>query len=138
MQQTGLRPAADLRRYQTKETTMDCVNFLTIDFGKDLVLSFSFDDGTKYGVEGFCIQRTPKLEFAISKEERGPSIDWTGDDRIILLRSYVFDRNSITLNTDNGIEQFDISKINDSEFTNMVRVLKKMNFDKAFELTDNQ
>ncbi len=62
----------------------------------------------------------------------------TDDDRIILLRSCVFDRNSITLNTDNGIEQFDISKINDSEFTNMVKVLKKMNFDNAFELTDNQ
>ena len=117
---------------------MDCVNFLTVDFGKDLVLSFSFDDGTQYGVEGFCIQRTPKLEFAISKEERGPSIDWTDDDRIMLLRSCVFNRNSITLNTDNGIEQFDISKINDSEFTDMVKVLKKMNFDNAFDIIDNR
>jgi len=117
---------------------MHCANFLIIDFGDDLVLSFSFDDGTKYGVDGFCIQRTPKLEFALSEEERGPAIDWTDDDRIILLRSCTFDRNNITLNTDYGIEQFDIVKIADSEFADMVKVLKKMNFDNAFELIDNR
>ena len=117
---------------------MDCANFLIIDFGDDLVLSFSFDDGTKYGVDGFCIQRTPKLEFALSEEERGPAIDWTDDDRIILLRSCTFDRNNITLNTDYGIEQFDIVKIADSEFADMVKVLKKMNFDNTFELIHNR
>ena len=117
---------------------MDCVNFLTIDFGKDLVLSFSFDEGTKYGIDGFCIQRTPELEFPLSEEERGPAIDWTDDDRIILLRSCTFDRNNITLNTDYGVEHFDISRIEDSEFADMIKVLKKMNFDNTFEIIDNR
>jgi len=117
---------------------MDRANFLTIDFGKDLVLSFSFDEGTKYGVDGFCIQRTPELEFALNEEERGPSIDWTDDDRIILLRSCTFDRNNITLNTDYGVEHFDISRIEDSEFADMIKVLKKMNFDNTFEIIDNR
>jgi hypothetical protein len=32
-----------------RKKTMDTVNFLTIDTGDDLTLSFSFEDDTKYG-----------------------------------------------------------------------------------------
>ena len=63
---------------------MDIVQFTTIEENDDLVLSFSFEEGTEFGVEGFCIQRTPKFEFALNPDERGACIDWTEDDEIIL------------------------------------------------------
>jgi hypothetical protein len=44
---------------------MDTVNFITIETGDDLILSFSFDDGTRFGVDGFIIQRTPKFEMKL-------------------------------------------------------------------------
>ena len=117
---------------------MDRVIFLTIEFGTDLILSFSFNEGTKYGIEGYSIHRTPKFEFIFEPEERGPCVDITTNDRRMILRSVSFDRNSITLKADNGNEQFDISRIDDSEFTDMIKVLKKMNFDKAFTVTDKR
>ena len=54
---------------------MDKVQFTTIEDNDDLILSFSFEEGTVFGVEGFIIQRTPKLEFTLRPYERGPAID---------------------------------------------------------------
>ncbi len=116
---------------------MDRVNFLTLEFGKDLILSFSFDDETKYGVGGYCIQRNPSLERIIDPDERGPAVDWTDDDRIILLRKVVFDRNTISLETDDEVDEFDISRIEDDEYADMQKVLKKMNFDKSITIIKN-
>jgi hypothetical protein len=113
---------------------MDTVNFLTIDTGDDLTLSFSFEEDTKYGVDGFAIFRTPKFEFTIDRHERGPFIEWTDDDVIILLREFSYDRNTVEIIYDGGKELFDISEIRDEEFKQMIVVLKKMNFDNAFRL----
>ena len=60
---------------------MDTVNFLTIETGTDLILSFSFDDeDTEYGVDGFMIHRAPKFEGILEPHERGPAVDWTDED----------------------------------------------------------
>lgn len=112
---------------------MDRVNFLTIETGKDLILSFSFDDeGTKYGVDGFTIHRAPQYESIVEPHKRGPVVDWTDEDRIILLREVEFDRNSIRIVHDDGTESFDISHIDEDEYSDMLKVLEKINFDNAF------
>lgn len=116
---------------------MDRVNFLTIELDEDLILSFSFDDNTTYGVDGYCIHRAPKLEPILAPHERGPTVDWLDDDTIILIRKVEFDRNVVKITSDNGNEIFDISYISDTEFAAMVNVLKKMNFDSAFEIINN-
>ena len=114
---------------------MDRVNFLTIETGTDLILSFSFDDeGTEYGVDGFMIHRAPKFEGIFEPHERGPAVDWTDEDRIVLLREVVFDRNSIKIVHDDGTENFDISHIDEKEYSGMLDVLEKMNFDDAFRI----
>ncbi|MFQ5605967.1 MAG: hypothetical protein ACE5HS_22070 [bacterium] len=55
---------------------MDKVLFVTIEKGPDMVLSFSFEEDTRFGVDGFIIQRSPKYEFILKPFERGPSVDW--------------------------------------------------------------
>ena len=113
---------------------MDRVNFLTIEFGKDLILSFSFNEDSKCGIGGFTIIRTPVNELFLSEKERCPLTNSADFDRRICLRSAIIDRNSIVLHIDNGIENFDISRIDDTEFEDMIHVLKEMNFDNAFDL----
>ncbi len=117
---------------------MDQVHYLYVDDDVDLVLSFSFDEGTKYGADGYCIQRTPEFESLLDEFEKGPSVDLTDDDRRILLRSATFDREKIVLQTDNGIEEFDLSELSDSDVDVMAEVLMKMNFDSIFELHDER
>lgn len=116
---------------------MDRVNFLTIELEEDLILSFSFDDNTTYGVDGYFIHRAPQFEYIVAPHERGPTVDWSDDDKIILVRKVEFDRNVVKITADNGNEIFDISKISDTEFVNMIKVLDKMNFDGAFEIINN-
>jgi len=113
---------------------MDSVNFLTIEEGDDLILAFSFDEGTRYGIEGYIIQRTPKFEMTLLPEEIGPSVDWTDEDGRIVLTSVNVNRNQILIETTLDQQSFNISKISNNEYLEMTSILKKMNFDNIFDL----
>ena len=71
---------------------MDRVQFTSIEDKDDLILSFSFNEGTRFGIDGFIMQRTPKYEFALMPYERGLSIGWTDDDEIILVEEIELSR----------------------------------------------
>ena len=113
---------------------MDTVNFVTINSGVDLVLAFSFDEGTRFGVDGYIIQRTPKFEMILRPDERGPSVDWTDKDERILLKRVNVTSSKVLIETTRDKYTFDISKISGEEYSDMVSVLKKMNFDNVFDL----
>ncbi|HMF34815.1 MAG TPA: hypothetical protein VKK79_25565 [Candidatus Lokiarchaeia archaeon] len=112
---------------------MDVVNFLTIEDRDDLVLAFSFDEGTRFGVDGYIIQRTPKYEFILLPGEKGPTVDWTDDDERILLTRVEVTPQHIILETTRDTHMFDISKITADEHAEMLAILEKMNFDHAFD-----
>lgn len=112
---------------------MDKVQFITIEDGDDLILSFSFNEGTEFGVGGFIIQRSPKFEFALRPYERGPSIDWTDDDEIITVKEIELSRDVAVIKTQYEQYVFDVSRLSDAELRDAVRILKKMNFDKIFK-----
>ena len=113
---------------------MDTVNFITTETGDDLILSFSFDEGTCFDVDGFIIQRTPKFELILRPDERGPSVDWTDDDERILIRKIKVTPREVFIETTRDKHIFDLSKISGEEYADMVSVLKKMNFDNVFDL----
>lgn len=112
---------------------MDIVRFTTIEENDDLVLSFSFDEGTEFGMGGFVIQRTPKYEFVLRPHERGPSIEWTDADEIITIQDIELSRDVVVIKTHYDVYSFDISRISDEEFKGVIEILKKMNFDNAFK-----
>ena len=114
---------------------MDKVQFTTIEDNDDLILSFSFDEGTEFGVEGFIIQRSPKFEFVLSPHERGPSIDWTEDDVIVTVKEIELSRSMVVIKTQYEEYAFDLSRLSDKEFGAIVKILKKMNFDKVFKFS---
>ena len=114
---------------------MDKVQFTTIEDNDDLILSFSFDEGTEFGVEGFIIQRSPKFEFVLMPHERGPSIDWTEDDEIITVKEIELTREVAVIKTQYEQYSFDLSKLSAEEFGAVVEILKKMNFDNVFKFS---
>lgn len=113
---------------------MDMVNFLTIEDGDDLVLAFSFDEGTRFGVDGYIIQRSPKYEFILLPGERGPSVDWTDDDERNLLTRVEVTPQHIILETTRDTHVFDISRITADEHAELLAILAKMNSDHVFDL----
>lgn len=114
---------------------MDLVQFVTTEDSDDLILSFSFSEGTEFGIDGFIIQRSPKFEFALFPHEKGASIDWTEDDERILVKSVRLSRRAISIKTQYDTYSFDLSKISDEEYKGIIHILNKMNFDNRFEFT---
>lgn len=117
---------------------MDIVQFVTIEDNDRLILSFSFKEGTQFGIEGFIIRRSPKLEVVLMPHERGPFTDWTEDDEVITVKKVNLSRKFITIKTQYDKYTFDISKVSEAEFKDIIKVLKKMNFDNIFKLKYSQ
>ncbi|MEE4311496.1 MAG: hypothetical protein V2J62_06460 [candidate division KSB1 bacterium] len=111
---------------------MDVVNFITVEDGRDLILSFSFDDGTEFGIDGFTIQRTPDLEYVLQPHEKGASIDWTDDDEIILVTNVELSADVIRIYSRPRNYAFDISGLDEDDRKRIMKILKKMNFDDKF------
>jgi len=114
---------------------MDEVQFVLIEDNEDLVLSFSFKEGTEFGIDGFIIQRNPIWELPLMPHERGPMIEWTEDDEIILVKEVILNRKTIMIKTQYDKFEFDISKIPDEEYNDVVMILTKMNFDNVFKFS---
>lgn len=112
---------------------MDVVNFITVEDGRDLILSFSFDEGTEFGIDGFMIQRTPDLEYVLHPHEKGASIDWTDDDEIILVTKVELSADVIRIYSRPRNYEFDISELDKDDKKRIVKILNKMNFDDSFE-----
>ena len=117
---------------------MDSVQFITIQDDDDLILSFSFEEGTEFGVEGFMLHRCPKYEFALMPHERGSSVTWTDDDEIVTVESFELSRASVMITTRYRQYAFDISGLSDREVKVIRKIVRKKNFDNRFQFTDGQ
>jgi hypothetical protein len=113
---------------------IDTVNFITYEESDDLIVSFSFDEGTEFGIDGFMIHRCPKYEFIMEPYERGPSVDWTDDDEIILVKSVKINPQRVAIETTRAKYLFDLTKVSKEDYEAAVRVLLKMNFDGIYNL----
>ena len=64
---------------------MDKVKFTSLEHNGDIIISFSFDEGTEFGIDGFIIQRNPELDLILDKDEQGACIEWEDYDDIRVL-----------------------------------------------------
>jgi hypothetical protein len=113
---------------------IDTVNFIHCEESDDLVVSFSFDEGTEFGIDGFWIHRCVKYEFILKPYERGPAVDWTDDDEIILVKSVKINPQRVEIETTRAKYLFDLTKVSKEDYQTAVRVLLKMNFDHIYNL----
>lgn len=115
---------------------MEKVQFIYLEDGDDIIISLSCPDGGKFGIDGFTIQRCPKLERLLPPIDRGASIAWDEDDIVVLLDKVNCSRNTIVFETRGKYQKhkFDISAISDNDFEDLKNHLNLINFDNSFIL----
>ncbi len=116
---------------------MDKVRFLTLENDEDIIISFSFDEGTEFGADGFIVQRNANLESLLPPEEKGACLSWEDEDDIrVLLDKVVIERNKISIESKGKYYkyQFDLSEISESEYKELLEHFNLINFDKSINI----
>lgn len=111
------------------------VPFITVEDGDDLIVSFPLDE---YATESLTLLRTPKYDSLLPDEERGVSVepgdaDWSEKQ---LLVSVEWGVSAVKLATSARSYSLNVEAVSAAEITDAQRVLKKMNFDGSFELSN--
>ena len=116
---------------------MHRVDFITTERGDDLIVSFAIAAGDFPGdVLSLTLLRTPKYEFILNPDERGVSVSWEEDeDESELLLAVERSEDVVKLNTTRREFTLDVSHVDDDDLSRMRKVLHKMNFDGAIQLT---
>lgn len=109
---------------------MDKVNFIHTEVGTDIIISLSFDEDTEFGIDGFIMIRTPKLEFVLLPHERGACINWDEEtDTREIVKEITCIGNEITFVSNIRSYQFDISKLSNKETDELWKTIDNINFD---------
>jgi len=114
---------------------MERVDFMTNESGDDLIVSFAVSEGEPGEIRSLILQRTPKYEFVFDESERGVRFSdeahWEEED---WLRSIDFSREIVRIETQHHKYSLDVSGVETRELKQAERILRKMNFDDAFNL----
>ena len=122
---------------------MHTVSFITAeDDGTDLIVSFALDDPEdSSGISTLVLIRTPKYEHLEAPEERGVAVSferdrsWDEDGRRLLTAvRYSKPDQMVELTSSLRQYQLDVRKVDPHEIADMLKVLRKMNFDARFRL----
>jgi len=122
-----------------KTPAMHTVAFLSIESGKDLIVSFAVmvpDDPTE--IESLTLLRTPVYEPLLEEWERGVSVSFERyDDEEDWLEEVQWDKPGavIRLRTRRRSYQLDLRKVDRNDQSAMRKVLKKMNYDRRIPMS---
>jgi len=116
---------------------MHRVDFITTERRDDLIVSFAINTGDLPGdILSLTLLRTPKYEFILEPDERGVSVSWEEDeDENELLLAVERSGDVVKLKTTTRRFILDVSRVDDDDLSRMGKVLHKMNFDMAIQLT---
>ena len=118
---------------------MHRINFITTEQGDDLIVSFAVASSDyPADILSLTLLRTPKYEFILDPDERGVSVSWEEDedeDENELLLGVERSGDVVKLNTTTRQFILDVSHVDDDDLSRMRKVLHKMNFDMAIQLT---
>jgi hypothetical protein len=117
--------------------TPEIVDFITLEEGDDLIVSFAISGKVPGDVVSLTLIRTPKFEFALPDEERGVIVSHEsfppGDDPERLQRIRVAPP-VVSIATTHRRYELDVSKVDHRELDSAQRILERMNFDRRFVL----
>ena len=114
------------------------VQFISLEEDdKDLIVSFAIAD-PDLGVKSFILHRTLFFEEVLDDEERGVKVSLEGDsfkqEDFNMLSNILINDGKVEIKTPFREYLLDISRIEKSEIKDMVKLLKKQNFDNRFVL----
>ena len=110
--------------------------FITNEDGTDLIVSFAIPVDEYDDVKSLTLLRTPKYEIFLDEADRGVNISYEDfpDGRNESLKKLTIEGNLVTITTDYGTHTVNIEDVDQKEIQESRRILKKMNFDRRFEL----
>jgi len=114
------------------------VQFISLEEDdKDLIVSFAIDD-KDFGVKSLILHRTLYFEEILDEEQRGVKVSLEGDsfeqEDYNMLSHIKLDNNIIEVVTPFRKYQLDIVKIEKSEIDDMLKLLRKQNYDSKFAI----
>lgn len=114
---------------------LQSVPFLSIEVGDDLIVSFALDE---HAASSLTLVRTPKLEHLLDDDARGVAIGGeasdAADEEMLVGVHWQADR--VDIETTARTYAFDVSRVDPDELRDARKVLRKMNFDRRFRLTE--
>jgi hypothetical protein len=118
---------------------MKTVSFIHTESKDDLIVSFALcaaDDPTD--VESLTLLRTPKYEVFLEERERGVRVSFELEEKGFL-KEVVFHRDAATVHvkTTECSFELDSRRVARVEIEDMLKVLKLMNFDGRFEISES-
>ena len=117
---------------------MEQVEFLTVESGDDLIVSFAIRSGPGE-IRSLTLMRTPKYEFILEESERGVNVsdDEREEDDGNLLRKIDFGREEVRIVCQNSDYRLDCSRVDTTEIEDAKKILQSMNFDGGFRFEIN-
>jgi hypothetical protein len=115
-------------------------SFIHTEIKDDLIISFALciaDDPTN--VESLTLLRTPKYEVFLEERERGVKVSLELEEKG-LLKEVAFDRDAaaVHLTTSECSFEVDLGRVSTVDITEMLKVLKLMNFDRRLEISGSE
>jgi hypothetical protein len=112
------------------------VSFMTLEDGKDLIVSFAISEPGLDGISSLNLLRTPKYEVLLPEYERGVSVSYDGsppcDDAFLERIRFVPPR--VEVYATGASYTLDVSDVEEDEIKLARRILQRMNFDRQFLL----
>ncbi|HIJ70758.1 MAG TPA: hypothetical protein HPP87_05260 [Planctomycetes bacterium] len=115
---------------------MENASFITTKDGDDLIVSFAIPVDEDWDVKSLTLLRTPKHEFILDEYERGVRVSSEDfpDNENELLQQVAIKGKMATITSNYRTYTVSIKDVDDVEIKKAKRILKKMNFDRRFEL----
>jgi hypothetical protein len=117
---------------------MEWVEFITVESGDDLIVSFVIlrDDGED--IRSITLMRTPMYEQFLYEHERGVSVsdDDSDEDDDDLLEEVLFRGDNIQLVTRDARYDFNCCRVDEAEYAAAKDTIGAMNFDNRFRIQE--
>ena len=115
---------------------MEAVDFITVESGDDLIVSFAIRGAEPDEIRSLTLQRTPKYEVFLPDSERGVYVfdddcEEEGDD---FLEAVELRRDEIQIVSRKLEYQLDCSGVDAEELEAAKKIILAMNFDSRFLL----
>ena len=113
---------------------MERVDFVTVESGDDLIVSFVIGRTDPDEIRSLILMRSPKLEFTLDDSERGVSVsdEDRDEDDIDQLEEIEFLGDEVRIVSRNADCQLDCSRVDAEELEDAKKALQAMNFDSRF------
>ena len=123
---------------------METVNFITTEFGDDLIVSFAIPRGYPGECISLTLLRTPKYECFLEPHERGVNVsrndllepqNITLEPQCNILEAIRWEGTTVRIATRKGRDyELDVRRVGDDEVREAKKVLGAMNADHAFKM----